>query len=368
MRTKWAWIPVVVGLAALVAVAGCFPPVDEDVEVRGTLLDLDGSPMAGVEIELYKSTVPYWLYGEDWLEHIFELEGNSFRTITTDANGDFSLVMTANEANNPGGNSAAHFALLAFHDGSREMGILTDGHHFSNEDLIWNVPEMQFWDVGSVNVNQQTLYMDFVWPDLPKNNTSDYLFKVNDGDWAQWIDRNATSLTGLPVEVLNPDTQQCSWQMYAWSAGLLYRSDKHTFDNENIFTPIAIDSITDAEGNELPGAMDEEYTDKEYFISETGDDAVLVDLGAEFNVTAFVVHNAWIENWWAGTATISTSLDGVDWQIWGTAAQGDQENWGLWYHYEIDMQGRDCRYIKIELSGADTVGFTYIGELVAFGT
>lgn len=370
MNTKWAWIPVVVGLAALVGVSGCFPPVDEDAEVRlhGTLLDLDGAPMAGAELELYKSSVPFWLYGEDWLEHIFELEGNTFRTVTTDDNGDFEILMTGKDANSPSGNYAAHFALLAFYDGSRELGILTEGHVFSNADLVWGVPEMQFWDVGSVNVDQQTLYMDFVWPELPKNPNQEFLFKVNDGDWAQWVSPGATSVSDLPVEVLNPATQQCSWQMYAWSTGLLYRSDKHTFDNQNIFNPIAIDIITDGDGNELPGAMDEEYTDRQYFSGATDKQSVIVDLGADYEVTAFVVHHAWIFNWWAGTATISTSLDGLDYTLWGTAVQGDQENWGLWYHYEIDMQGRDCRYIKIELTGAEGVEFNYIGELVAFGT
>jgi hypothetical protein len=358
-----------VAAIGLVVMAGCHLPVDPDAEVfvRGRVLDLDGQPAAGQTIELYKSTTPFWLYGE-WLESILENEGNTFRTTTTDADGQFEIMMTGAEANSPGGGYAAYFAVAVFADSDRQMAVVTEDHFFSNADLIWNLPEMQFWDVGSQVVDQQTLYMDFSWPDLPKNATHDFLFYVNDGDWAQWVDANATSLVELPVEVLNPATSQCSWQVIAWSTGLRYRSDRHTFSNQNIFSPVDNALATDGDGNELPGITDGEYTDKQYFTEATDKRSVILDLRAPHQVTAFVVHHAWIFNWWAGTATISTSMDGINWDLWRQAVQGDQEEWGLFYHYVIDMQGVDCQYIKIELSGPDGVYFDYIGELVAFGS
>jgi hypothetical protein len=368
MRTKRIWMPLLAAVVATGLVSGCFAPVDEDADVyiRGTVLDLDGTPIEGQQIELYKSTAPFWVYGGDWLEHIFEIEDNTFRTAVTDSEGKFEIHMTGKDANTPSGNFAAYFAVVVFYDDSREMGILTEDHVFSNADLTWKLPEMQYWDVGSVVVDPDLYYMDFTWPELPKNPNRDFLLVVNDGDWAQWVDQDRTALTDLPVEVLNPDTTQCDWQMYARSTGLLYRSDRHPFTNENIFNPIAA-TASDGDGNELPGITDEEYTDRQYFHDATDPKSVVLDLRAQFEVTAFVIHHAWIYNWWTGAATISTSTDGIDWDVWRTV-DGQHENWGLFYHYEIDMQGRVCRFIKIELTGGESVEFNYIGELVAFGS
>ncbi len=367
MNKKWFAIPMLLAIGAMILAGGCFPPVDEnaDVFISGKVLDLDGTPMSGQKVELYKSTAPFWVYG-NWLESILETDGNTFRTATTDSNGEFEIQMKGADANTPSGSFAAYFAVVVFHDENREMAVATEDHVFSNEDLTWALPEMQFWDVGQVDVDQQTLYMDFTWPDLPKNPSNDYLITVNDGDWAQWVNESQTSLTSLPVEVLNPDKAQCTWQALAWSTGLRYRSDLHTFANQNIFNPIDTATATDGEGNELPGVTDGEYTDKETFTGNMDARSVILDLGSAYEVTAFVIHHAWIYSWWSGTASISTSMDGNEWDAWDTVS-GEHQDWGLFYHYKIDMQGRTCRYVKIDLSGPDGVKFDYIGELAAFG-
>ncbi len=368
MNKKFLLLPALLAVVSMILVGGCFPPVDEnaDVYIRGKVLGLDGMPVDGQKIELYKSTAPFWVYG-DWLNNILETDGNTFRTATTDSNGEFEIHMTGSDANTPSGSYAAFFAIVVFYDDNRQMAVATEDHVFSNEDLTWAVPEIQFWDVGEVNVDQQTLYMDFTWPDLPKNPSNDYLITVNDGDWSQWIDKSTTSLTGLPVEVLDPTKSQCSWQALAWSTGLRYRSDLHTFTNQNIFSPIDTATATDGDGNELAGVTDGEYTDKEVFNDTMNARTVILDLGSAYEVTAFVIHHSWIFNWWSGTASISTSMDGENWDAWDTVT-GEHQDWGLFYHYKIDMQGRDCRYIKIDLSGPDGVKFDYIGELAAFGT
>ena len=368
MRRRLILIPLLGAVLAMFAVVGCMPPVDPDADVfvRGRVLDLDGTPLEGQTIELYKATTPFWLFG-DWLEHILETDGNTFREATTDANGEFEIHMTGADANSPSGNYAAHFVVAIFADGSREMAVVTDDHFFSNSDLTWGLPEMQYWDIGLVDVDQATLYMDFTWPELPKNANHDFLFYVNDGDWAEWVDGDATAVTGLPVEVLNPETSTCSWQMIAWSTGLRYRSDRHTFENQNIFAPADSTGAYDGDGNDLPGITDGEYTDKQHFSGATDPKTVILELDRPYEVTAFVIHHAWVFNFWAGTATISTSMDGNNYDLWDSV-DGYQAEWGLFYHYKIDMQGRDCQFIKIELSGSDDVIFDYIGELVAFGT
>jgi hypothetical protein len=351
-----------------VLVTGCPPPVDPeaDVYVRGTVLNVDGSPLANQTVELFKSTAPFWIY-TNALENIIEDEGNTFRTFQTEADGSFELHMKGADVNTPDQQWAAHFVAAVFRDTDREMAVVTENHFFSNNDLIWNLGDVQFWDLGSVLVDSGTLYMDFTWPDLPENSVHDYLFYINDGDWAEWVPDSQTSLTGLPVEVLHPDDDNPAWQIIGWSNDLRYRTSKQYFSNQNIFSPITGAEAADGDGNRLDGATDGEYRDKEYFDSSMNTKEVILDLGTPHEVTALVVHHSWIFNYWRGSLNITTSMDLSSWQSWDTA-DGAHENYGLLYHYVIDPMGRDCRYIKLNAEGGTDVEWHWIGELVAFGT
>ena len=352
---------------------GCIPPVSDETEVKitGRVLNEDGTPAAGQEVKLWKSDVP--LFDSHLIVGIMIDTGNPFRTRTTDADGTFSFVLPGDQVNSGNQRWAAYFAVTVS-KGNGDLAVATYDFHFSNQKLTEDLPDMQFWDAGSVE--EQGGELQFSWeasPTVPSG--SRYHLAVAKGTWFGASSQNSMNLSTL---VLEPGADTHHFQLISLGDQLRYRTSLHAFSAQN---PIGegLDykqpelnnvSALDCVGNNLFEINDGVFDGQEhieYFNQSANDGAkcleitlaeatVIGDMLVQ-NASVYGLDNAQVDIFYRDV------IDG-DWVLLDSQS-GRQTDFNT---YNIHLSGLDInvRQLKLEVVGGDNDYFDYIGEITLY--
>jgi hypothetical protein len=376
--------------------SGCIAPVSDEaiVSVSGKVLDVDGTPMAGVTVRLVKTDLN--VLDADWvIGSIANTDKTPFREIETNANGEYFVEIEGKDANAGNQLWAAYFAVYVLHpdDPVEHLGVASDSFQFSNQKLTRTVADLHFWDIPENGISVGDDSVTFTWePTQQEPEGGIYLVHVEGTDWTEEVKGTTFS---LPLSALEPctgpvkdDPSECTAktehkvQLVSLADGVRYRTAWHTFtatnpkgmglwfrnsDNTSGKT-CSGKNLFDLNDGKFSGTNSVQYLDSG--MSAADFRCLLIDLQQEIMLDEIFIHNGAV--WFHKDARIKVLIASPD-----EPADSDWVELTEWdgagfkypnFNLHLPEVGQSARWLKIEYADvADKAFWQRIGEISVYG-
>lgn len=361
-------LALLLGISFFAAVLSCEPPVSNDatIQISGVILNEDGSPAEDATVKLWRNDLA--LFDNDGFTGIMIESGTPYKTATTNAEGEYSFSFNGAQANSSGGSFAAYFTVTTTRENTIES-VATNPHQFSNQNLSWNIPDMQYWNDVTVTLEGETISLE--WGSAPNAQTDTRYYVWGDSFWTDGVSENTYELSTLALPV-NGDGSE-SFHIMSLEGSLRYRTNAQVVEASNPrgsgidYRQPANNNIhaTDCDGGNLFDLNDGEINEVERFqtSSEEGTHCVIITLAESTHLSDLLVHNAMVYDDENANVEYAYQNDEVsDFTVFATEP-AFQTDFSSYYDH---LKGLDIEATSIRISVEASSYFMQIGEITLY--